>query len=226
VIQNISKVTRPNSREHDVCDLNNALRSFFSNFKNHLRVILILEGWPSACKYRPSFSYQSCARRNCNSRCHNIKTSIEENDLATSELSMPNFSRVPLDKKEVFTRLCKDGFKCLCIVRHPVAFSTMVPHTDKFGDIIILILWVRSTDNTSSVVQETWSLRGFRYIPLNKLSVWIRTMIYVPLSPGDNSLVSSSKNRCTVDNADRNRNVDQLGVVDYKGTGQRSVARF
>jgi hypothetical protein len=87
-------------------------------------------------------------------------------------------------------------------------------------------LWVRSTDNTSSVVQETWSLHGFRYIPLNKLSVWIRTMIYVPLSPGDNSLVSSSKNRCTVDNAYRNRNVDQLGVVDYKGTGQRPVARF
>jgi hypothetical protein len=52
-------------------------------------------------------------------------------------------------------------------------------------------------------------------------------MIYVPLSPGDNSfVVSSSENRCTIENAYRNRNVDELNVVDYKGTSQRSVAGF
>ena len=131
-----------------------------------------------------------------------------------------------LGQKEIFTCLCKDGFKSLCIVRNPIAFSTIVPHTDKFGDIIILILWVRSTDNTSRVIQETWRLDGFRYMSLNKVSVWVRAMIYVPLSPGDNSLVPSSENRWTIDNANRDRNIDQLGVVDYKGTSQRSVAGF
>ena len=100
----------------------------------------------------------------------------------------------------------------------------MIPHADKVGDTIILILWMRTTDNTPRVVQETWRLDRFRYLPLNKLGVWIRTLIYVPLSPGDNSFVPSSKNCCTIDNANRNRNVNELCVVNYKRTSKRSVA--
>ena len=85
---------------------------------------------------------------------------------------------------------------------------------------------MRSTDNTSRVVQETWRLDGFRYMSLNKLALWIRSMIYIPLSPGYNSFVPSSENRCTINDTNRNRNVDQLSIVDYKGTSQRSVAGF
>lgn len=102
----------------------------------------------------------------------------------------------------------------------------MVSHTDKLTDVVILILWVRSAHNTSRVVQKRWRLKGFRYMPLNKLAVWVRTEIDIPLSPRVNSLRSTSEDRCTIENANRNRNVDELSVVDYKGTSERSVARF
>ena len=102
----------------------------------------------------------------------------------------------------------------------------MVSHTDKLAHIVILILWVRSAHDTSRVVQKRWRLEGFRYMPLNKLAVRVRTAIDIPLSPRVNSFRSASEDRCTIENANRNRNVDELSVVDYKRTSERSVARF
>lgn len=61
---------------------------------------------------------------------------------------------------------------------------------------------------------------------LDKVAVGIRTKIDVPLSPRGNMFRSSSENHRTIDNANRNRNVDKLSVVDYKGTSERSVAGF
>ena len=74
------------SREDHIGDFGTAGRASVANLHHDLRVIVVGEGATRPSNDRPSFTNNLGTRRDLDSIGNNVDTSVEENDLAASEL--------------------------------------------------------------------------------------------------------------------------------------------
>jgi len=79
-------LTASDGAENKVGNLQNSLRTSFSNSEDGLRTVFIVECWSSSGKDGPSLSNHLRSSRNCDSVGDNVGSSVEEDDLASGIL--------------------------------------------------------------------------------------------------------------------------------------------
>ena len=143
---------------------------------------------------------------------HQVCASVEEDDLAPSELF--KLGEIICQQQNVRTNPIKDFLQSGSIVCFTVALGSMVPDADNLGDIIICVHGSSLAEH-AAVFEETPALGDGRNIILN-ITVEIVARVDVSLDPSvDIGIVgAASKDRFSIEDADNSCNVRGPNVVE------------
>jgi len=93
-----------------------------------------------------------------------------------------------LSREWIETHLVQNSLQRLRIIRHTISYSTVVPHTRKVADVVVLILRVTSADNVTLGVQQGRGFIRWGYAALSVDPMRVTTFVDVSLRPCINSL--------------------------------------